>query len=93
MLLLVRDGKSIEPTEMGLELLVHAERILTAHDEAVASLKLRELTGTVRLGCNDEPQIAQVAEIIRAFRFRTPKGRRSYPDWSEWRRRCLVASR
>lgn len=66
--LLVRDGKSIEPTEMGHELLAHAERILGAHDEAVASLKLRELTGTVRLGCNDEPQIDQVADIIRGFR-------------------------
>ncbi|MCL4124145.1 UNVERIFIED_CONTAM: hypothetical protein GTU68_032875, partial [Idotea baltica] len=66
--LLVRDGKTIEPTEMGHELLAHAERILSAHDEAVASLKLRELTGTVRLGCNDEPQIDQVAEIIRNFR-------------------------
>jgi len=71
--LLVRDGKSIEPTEMGHELLAHAERILTAHDEAVASLKLRELTGTVRLGCNDEPQINQVADIIRAFRIEHPK--------------------
>jgi len=66
--LLVRDGKTVEPTEMGYELLAHAERILTAHDDAVASLRLRELTGTVRLGCNDEPQIDQVADIIRGFR-------------------------
>lgn len=73
--LLVRDGKSIEPTEMGHELLTHAERILMAHDEAVASLKLRELTGTVRLGCNDEPQINQVADSIRAFRIEHPKVR------------------
>ena len=62
--LLVRNGKTIEPTQMGHELLAHAERILAAHDDAVASLKLRELTGTVRLGCNDEPQIGQVADII-----------------------------
>ena len=66
--LLVRDGKTIEPTDMGHELLLHAEKILTAHDEAVASLRLRELTGTVRLGCNDEPKIDQVADIIRSFR-------------------------
>lgn len=71
--LLVRDGKSIEPTDMGRELLAHAERILAAHDEAVASLKLRELTGTVRLGCNDEPQIDQVADIIRNFRLEHSK--------------------
>lgn len=71
--LLVRDGKSIQPTEMGHELLAHAEKILAAHDEAVASLKLRELTGTVRLGCNDEPQIDQVADIIRSFRVDHPR--------------------
>lgn len=71
--LLVRDGKSIEPTEMGHELLTHAERILTAHDDAVAALRLRELTGTVRLGCNDEPQIDQVADIIRSFREQHPR--------------------
>ena len=71
--LLVRDGKTIEPTEMGHELLAHAERILSAHDEAVASLQLRELTGTVRLGCNDEPQIDQVADIIRNFKIEHPR--------------------
>ena len=47
--LLVRDGKSVELTEMGRELLLHADKILAAHDEAIAALELRELTGTVRL--------------------------------------------
>lgn len=73
--LLVRDGKTIEPTEMGHELLLHADKILAAHDEAIASLKLRELTGTVRLGCNDEPDLAQFAEIIRSFRLEHPRVR------------------
>jgi len=70
--LLVRDGKTIEPTDMGHELLGHAERILQAHDDAVDSLKLRELTGTVRFGCNDEPKIDRVADIIRDFRVEHP---------------------
>ena len=73
--LLVRDGKTIEPTEMGHELLIHADRILEAHDEAIAALELRELTGTVRLGCNDEPDLAQFAEIIRGFRLEHPRVR------------------
>ncbi|MEM7091892.1 MAG: LysR family transcriptional regulator [Actinomycetota bacterium] len=73
--LLVRDGKSIEPTEMGHELLIHAEKILDAHDEAIASLKLRELTGTVRLGCNDEPDLVKFAEILRFFRVEHPRVR------------------
>lgn len=71
--LLVRDGKSIEPTEMGHELLAHAEKILTAHDEAIESLKLRELSGTVRLGCNDEPRIDRIAEILSAFKAEHPR--------------------
>lgn len=73
--LLVRDGKRIEPTEMGEELLRHADLILAAHDDAVASLQLRELTGTVRMGCNDEPDLAQFAEIIRGFRLEHPRVR------------------
>lgn len=73
--LLVRDGKSIEPTEMGQELLIHADKILTAHDDAIASLKLRELTGTVRLGCNDEPGLVRFAEIIKSFRLEHPRVR------------------
>jgi len=73
--LLVRDGKSIEPTAMGHELLAHADKILAAHDDAVASLELRELTGTVRLGCNDEPNLAEFADIIRSFRIEHPRVR------------------
>ena len=73
--LLVRKGKGIELTEMGQELLHHAERILDAHDEAVASLELSELSGTVRLGCNDEPDLAGIAEVIRAFQVRHPQVR------------------
>jgi len=71
--LLVRKGKGIELTAMGEELLRHAERILDAHDDAVASLELCELTGTVRLGCNDEPELAAIAAIIRGFRLDHPK--------------------
>lgn len=71
--LLVRKGKGIELTPMGEELLIHAERILSAHDEAVASLELSELTGTVRLGCNDEPDLAGIAAVIRNFRVRHPQ--------------------
>lgn len=70
--LLVRDGKSVELTEMGRELLLHADKILAAHDEAIAALELRELTGTVRLGCNDEPDLARFADIIRGFRLEHP---------------------
>lgn len=70
--LLHRDGRSIEPTGIGRELLEHADRILAAHDDAVASLLSRELTGTIELGCNDEPEMALIAGIIRSFRQDNP---------------------
>ena len=73
--LLVRKGKGIELTEMGQELLTHAEKILDAHDEAVASLELSELSGTVRLGCNDEPELSGIAEVIRTFQMKHPQVR------------------
>jgi DNA-binding transcriptional LysR family regulator len=73
--LLLRNGKGIELTEMGAELLHHAERILDAHDDAVASLELTELSGPVRLGCNDEPELASIAAVIRNFRVRHPQVR------------------
>lgn len=73
--LLVRNGKGIELTEMGEELLGHAARILDAHDDAVASLELTELSGTVRLGCNDEPELDGVAAVIREFQTRHPQVR------------------
>lgn len=71
--LLVRKGKGVELTPMGEELLSHADRILQAHDDAVASLELRELAGTVRLGCNDEPELADIAKIIHGFKLDHPK--------------------
>jgi len=70
--LLHRDGRNIEPTEVGKDLLEHADRILAAHDEAVASLLARELSGTIELGCNDEPEMTLIAETIRAFRRDNP---------------------
>lgn len=70
--LLVRDGKAIRPTEIGNELLFHADKILAAHDDAVASLTRRSLSGTVVLGCNDEPELTVIADIIRSFRKEHP---------------------
>ena len=69
---LVRDGKTIELTDVGSDLLVHAERILAAHDEAVAALTNRDLSGTVHLGTNDEPELSVIADIIRSFRKEHP---------------------
>lgn len=73
--LLIRSTGSIELTAVGSELLAHAERILDAHDDAVASLELSELSGVVRLGCNDYPELDDVAGTIRRYLSRNPKVR------------------
>jgi len=70
--LLDRSGRSVEPTEIGRDLLEHADRILAAHDEAVAALLSRELSGTIEFGCNDEPDMSQIADLIRSFRRDNP---------------------
>ncbi len=70
--LLVRDGRQMTLTELGDELLGHAEHIVTAHDDAVDSLQRSQLEGTVHLGINDELQADDVAALLARFRRRHP---------------------
>jgi len=70
--LLRRDGRSVEVTELGAELLEHAHRILDAHDEALDVLARSELTGTVHMGSNDEFQPGEIAALVRRYRSRHP---------------------
>ncbi len=70
--LLVRDGREVALTELGVELLEHAELIVTAHDDAVDSLQRSQLEGTVHLGINDELEADDVATLLARFRRRHP---------------------
>jgi DNA-binding transcriptional LysR family regulator len=70
--LLVRDGRNMTLTELGSELLVHAEQIVSAHDEAVDSLQRSQLEGTVHLGINDELEADDVAALLARFQRRHP---------------------
>lgn len=65
--LLIREGGGIGLTADGRDLLAHAERILAAHDDAVDGLRRSDLTGVVRLGCNEEVAATALAEIITRF--------------------------
>lgn len=71
--LLIRSTSGLDLTVKGAELLEHAQRILDAHDDAVASLELTELSGTVRLGCNDYPELRDIAGTLRRYLARNPK--------------------
>jgi DNA-binding transcriptional LysR family regulator len=70
--LLIRDGRQMTLTELGSELLVHAEQIVTAHDDAVDSLQRSQLEGTVHLGINDELEADDVAALLARFQRRHP---------------------
>jgi DNA-binding transcriptional LysR family regulator len=70
--LLIRDGRNVTLTELGTELLAHAELIVAAHDDAVDSLQRSQLEGTVHLGINDELDANDVAGLLGRFRRRHP---------------------
>ncbi len=71
--LLIRDGNSVRPTVDGQELLAHADRIIDAHDAAVDHLQRSDLSGTVRLGCNEEIAAAQLARVASRFARQHPE--------------------
>lgn len=70
--LLLRDGRELALTELGTELLAHAEQIVNAHDDAVDSLQRSQLEGTVHLGINDELEADDVAVLLARFQRRHP---------------------
>ncbi len=70
--LVTRNGRELVLTEIGNELLEHAELLVSAHDVAVDSLQRSQLKGTVHLGMNDEPDAHDVAGLLARFKRRHP---------------------
>jgi len=72
-----RSGRSVVPTQAGEQLLTYARRILAINDEAVGSLMLPLVRGTVRLGTAEEfaAQFLSgiLAEFARSFPTVTPE--------------------
>ncbi len=71
--LINRQGQSFTLTADGQDLLAHAAEIVGAHDKAVDHFQRSSLTGTVRLGCNEEVAATGLAEVASRFR-------RTHPD-------------
>jgi DNA-binding transcriptional LysR family regulator len=65
--LLERTGRGVTLTRNGSRLLEHAERILRYHDEAVAELSGRGLSGTIRFGCPDDYAVYFLPHLLRGF--------------------------
>ena len=65
--LLTRTGRGVVLTVQGERLLVHARRILSAHDDALAELSGGSLTGSLRFGCPDDYAQAFLPTLLRGF--------------------------
>ncbi|MGF6767822.1 DNA-binding transcriptional LysR family regulator [Paraburkholderia sp. GAS199] len=62
-----RTGRGVVLTEPGERLLIHAQRILRLHDEAMADLSGKGLSGSVRFGCPDDYAAVFLPPLLRQF--------------------------
>jgi DNA-binding transcriptional LysR family regulator len=65
--LLTRTGRGVLLTVQGERLLVHARRILAAHDDALAELSGQSLSGSLRFGCPDDYAQAFLPTLLQGF--------------------------
>ncbi|WP_417280883.1 LysR family transcriptional regulator [Celeribacter sp.] len=62
-----RSGSGIRLTESGERFLVHANRILMAHDEAISQFSQKGLHGSISFGCPEDYLIAFGPALIQTF--------------------------
>ncbi|AJC22416.1 LysR family transcriptional regulator [Pandoraea pulmonicola] len=70
-----RTARGVVLTSSGERLLGHAQRILRAHDEAMADMSGRGLSGTLRFGCPDDYAAAFLPQLLREFAVSHPHAR------------------
>ncbi len=71
--LLTRTGRGVVLTPHGERLLVHAQKILRGHDEALAELSGKGMSGTIRFGCPDDYAAVFLPHLLRGFARRHPQ--------------------
>jgi DNA-binding transcriptional LysR family regulator len=67
-----RTGRGVVLTNPGERLLIHAQRILRVHDEAMADLSGKGLSGTIRFGCPDDYAAVFLPHLLRQFASQHP---------------------
>ncbi|CAG9269080.1 LysR family transcriptional regulator [Paraburkholderia unamae] len=67
-----RTGRGVVLTNPGERLLIHAQRILRLHDEALADLGGKGLSGTIRFGCPDDYAAVFLPTLLRQFASQHP---------------------
>ncbi|QBR02902.1 LysR family transcriptional regulator [Paraburkholderia pallida] len=68
-----RTGRGVVLTNPGERLLIHAQRMLRLHDEAMADLCGKGLTGTIRFGCPDDYAAVFLPALLREFSRQHPQ--------------------
>ncbi|ASW01617.1 LysR family transcriptional regulator [Paraburkholderia aromaticivorans] len=68
-----RTGRGVVLTDPGERLLIHAQRILRLHDEAMADLSGKGLSGTIRFGCPDDYAAVFLPHLLRQFSSQHPQ--------------------
>jgi DNA-binding transcriptional LysR family regulator len=68
-----RTGRGVVLTEAGERLLGHAQRMLRLHDEALAEVSGKGLSGMLRVGCPDDYAQAFLPALLRGFAARHPQ--------------------
>ncbi|MHB1328295.1 MAG: LysR family transcriptional regulator [Gemmatimonadales bacterium] len=71
--LLERTARGVLLTASGRRLLAHAHRMLLYHDEALAELSGKGLSGTIRFGCPDDYAVVFLPQLLRGFAREHPK--------------------
>ncbi|MBP0595838.1 LysR family transcriptional regulator [Paraburkholderia sp. LEh10] len=67
-----RTGRGVVLTNPGERLLIHAQRILRLHDEAMAELCGKGLSGSIRFGCPDDYAAVFLPSLLRQFSSQHP---------------------
>jgi DNA-binding transcriptional LysR family regulator len=67
-----RTGRGVVLTNPGERLLIHAQRILRMHDEAMADLCGKGLSGSIRFGCPDDYAAVFLPSLLRQFSSQHP---------------------
>ena len=67
-----RTGRGVVLTNPGERLLIHAQRILRMHDEAMADMCGTGLSGSIRFGCPDDYAAVFLPSLLRQFSSQHP---------------------
>src|SRR4029077_1828817 len=71
--LMVRTRRGVSLTVQGERFLVHAQRVLRAHDATVAEMLGASLSGELRFGCPDDYAQVFMPRLIRSFAQQHPQ--------------------